>query len=316
MEPDKIREWLQGPMVPMATPFTEDFQLDLDALRHNLRFTIEHGVRTGNGSLLVGGAAGEHPLLSIDERKALMEAAVDAVQGDAPVITSIQHTDARTVADMARHAARVGISAVQISPAYYYPATDGDVLRLFHRVADAADVSIMVYNTWWLGFSMSLDLLEQLAEIETVRALKWATPDDDSFRDGIVTFADRLVVLDNTDRLAWSHALGARGFVGHLGTCWPEYPLKVWGLLEAQDYVGVKDVLASFKWGWRRWIARVGQVTAGEGPIIKAPMEIVGLPAGPPRPPAIRPPEHLMAELRELMDAAGVPKVGAADVSA
>ncbi len=47
-------------MIPMATPFTEDFRLDLDALRHNLRFTIEHGVTTGNGSLLVGGAAGEH----------------------------------------------------------------------------------------------------------------------------------------------------------------------------------------------------------------------------------------------------------------
>ena len=256
LEPERIRDWLQGPMIPMVTPFTEDFRLDLDALRHNLRFTIEHGVTTGNGSLLVGGAAGEHPLLSVDERKAVMEAAVDAVQGDAPVITSIQHTDARTVADMARHAARVGISAVQVSPAYYYPATEGDVLRLFHRVAAAADVSIMAYNTWWLGFSMSLDLIEQLAEIETVRALKWATPDDDSFRDGIVTFADRLVVLDNTDNLAWSHALGARGFVGHLGTCWPEYPLKTWSLLEARDYVGVKDHMASFKWAWRRWIAK------------------------------------------------------------
>ena len=27
-------------MIPMVTPFTEDFRLDLDALRHNLRFTI------------------------------------------------------------------------------------------------------------------------------------------------------------------------------------------------------------------------------------------------------------------------------------
>ena len=135
-------------MIPMATPFTEDFRLDLDALRHNLRFTIDHGVRTGSGSLLVGGAAGEHPLLSVDERKAVMDAAVDAVQGDAPVITSIQHTDARMVVEMARHAARAGTQAVQVSPAYYYPATEGDVLRLFHSVADAADVSIMAYNTW------------------------------------------------------------------------------------------------------------------------------------------------------------------------
>ena len=309
MESHKIREWLQGPMIPMATPFTDDFKLDLESLRHNLRFTIQHGVQTGRGSLLVGGAAGEHPLLSVDERKLVMETAVDAVQGKAPVITSVQHTDARTVADMARHAARVGISAVQVSPAYYYPSTDGDVLRLFNLVADTTDVSIMVYNTWWLGYSMGIELIEKLAEIGTVRALKWSTPDDDSFRDGIVTFADRLVVIDNTDRLAWSHALGARGFVGHLGTCWPEYSLKLWDLLELEDYIGVKDVLSSFKWGWRRWIAKVGEITAGEGPIIKAPMEIVGLPVGPPRPPAVKPPQFLMEELRTLMSDAGVPGV-------
>ena len=157
-----------------------------------------------------------------------MEAAVDAVQGDAPVITSIQHTDVRTVADMARHSRPAWASP---RSRYLRPTTIRPRIRLTCcgcsiRVAAAADVSIMAYNTWWLGFSMSLDLIEQLAgNAETVRALKWATPDDDSFRDGIVTFADRLVVLDNTDNLAWSHALGARGFVGHLGTCWPEYPL-------------------------------------------------------------------------------------------
>ena len=63
-------------MIPMATPFTEDFQLDLEAFSYNVNFTIEHGVKTGNGALLVGGAAGEHPLLNIEERKTIMTTAV------------------------------------------------------------------------------------------------------------------------------------------------------------------------------------------------------------------------------------------------
>ena len=54
MDPDRIHDWLRGPMVAVATPFTEDFELDLDALRTNIRFMIDGGVTTGQGSLLSG----------------------------------------------------------------------------------------------------------------------------------------------------------------------------------------------------------------------------------------------------------------------
>ena len=48
---------------------------------------------TGKGTLLVGGAGGEHPTMNVDERKAVMSAAVEAAKGQVPVLTSIQHTD-------------------------------------------------------------------------------------------------------------------------------------------------------------------------------------------------------------------------------
>jgi len=307
LDPKNIRDWLRGPMIPMATPFTEDFQLDLEAFSYNVNFTIEHGVKTGNGALLVGGAAGEHPLLNIEERKTIMTTAVEAANNRVPILTSVQHTDPRIVIELAKHAAKVGLQAVQVSPLYYYPATDQDVLRLFKQVSEQIDISIMVYNTWWLGFHMNSDLLNQLAQIEIVRALKWAAPDQESFRGIISSFHKELVIYDNTDQLSWSHALGAQGFIGHLGTCWPEYPLRTWELLEKRDYDGVEDHLDSFKVPWRRWVEKVQVLTAGEGPLVKAPMQIAGLPAGPPRPPAIRPPYHLIRELEDIMKHAGVP---------
>ena len=307
MDPKNIRDWLRGPMIPMATPFTEDFQLDLEAFSYNVNFTIEHGVKTGNGALLVGGAAGEHPLLNIEERKTIMTTAVEAANNRVPILTSVQHTDPRIVIELAKHAAKVGLQAVQVSPLYYYPATDQDVLRLFKQVSEQIDISIMVYNTWWLGFHMNSDLLNQLAQIEIVRALKWAAPDQESFRGIISSFHKELVIYDNTDQLSLSHSLGAQGFIGHLGTCWPEYPLRTWELLEKRDYDGVEDHLDSFKVPWRRWVEKVQVLTAGEGPLVKAPMQIAGLPAGPPRPPAIRPPYHLIRELEDIMKHAGVP---------
>ncbi len=97
MEPDQIRNWLCGPMVAVATPFTEDYALDLEALHNNIRFMIDRGVRTGQGSLLVGGAGGEHPTLNVDERKTVMTSALEAARGEVPVLSSIQHTDVRVI---------------------------------------------------------------------------------------------------------------------------------------------------------------------------------------------------------------------------
>tara|TARA_A100001037_G_scaffold206452_1_gene184768 strand:- start:4386 stop:5288 length:903 start_codon:yes stop_codon:yes gene_type:complete len=296
-------------MIPMATPFTEDFQLDLAAFSDNINFTIRHGITTGNGALLVGGAAGEHPLLNCEERKTIMSVAAEVANNRVPILTSVQHTDPRVIIELAKHASKVGLQAIQVSPLYYYPSTNQDVLRLFKWISDEVDISIMVYNTWWLGFHIDKDLLNQLAEIKIVRALKWAASNEDSFKEILQSFNEKLVIYDNTDKVSLSHSLGAQGFVGHLGTCWPEYSLRTWELLENKDYSSVKEHLDSFKSAWRRWIEKVGILTAGEGPLVKTPMEIVGLKAGPPRPPGIRPPMPLIKELEQIMDSAGVPKI-------
>ena len=303
-----MRSWLFGPMVAVATPFTEDYALDLDALQDNIRFMIGRGVRIGDGSLLVGGAAGEHPTLNVDERKAVMTAAVEAAQGEVPVLSSIQHTDTRVIVELARHASKVGLNGAQLGSTYYYTPSEGDALRLFQMVAKESDVSLMIYHTWWEGLNMSLDLLQRLAEIESVRSLKWSAPDAEHYRQTLVALADSLVIIDNSGQQVLSHLLGARGFITHLSGFWPEYPLEIWRLLEQRDYVAAKDKLSAFKWKWNQWRSKVIDVTGGEGPFIKAAMEAVGLQTGPPRPPSVRPPKHLLDELRVLLDSAGLPQ--------
>ena len=309
MDPDRIHDWLRGPMVAVATPFTEDFELDLDALRTNIRFMIDGGVTTGQGSLLVGGAGGEHPVLNVEERKAVMSAAVEAANGEAPVLISIQHTDVRASVEMARHAEAVGVQGGQLGPTYYYDSTEDDVRRLFDHVAGQSDLSLMIYHTWWDGLVMSKELLRDLAAIPTVRALKWSHPDDTAYREGLQEFGPQLATIDNSNNHVLSHLYGATGFITHLSGFWPQYPLDIWNRLEARDYEGACDRLADFKWKWVQWRGKVAAVTGGEGPFIKAAMEAVGLTVGPPRLPSVRPPEPLLQELRELLTESGVPMV-------
>lgn len=304
---DKAREWLVGPMVAVATPFKEDFSLDLDALRDNVRFMIDRGVRTGNGTLLVGGAGGEHPAMNADERKTVMDVAMEAADGEVPVLTSVQHTDTRVTIDLAQHASAAGLQGVQLGPTYYYVPTEGDVSRLFDLVASESDVMLMIYHTHWDGLTMSMGLLRELADMPTVGALKWSAPTSDLYEEGLVEFAGKLSVIDNGGRHVLSHQLGARGFITHLSAFWPEYMADIWQQLEAQDYDGAERLLENFKYPWLEWRTQVAALTGGEGPFIKAAMEEVGLRVGPPRPPSSKAPESTLPALRELLRRAGTP---------
>jgi dihydrodipicolinate synthase/N-acetylneuraminate lyase len=155
---------------------------------------------------------------------------------------------------------------------------------------------------------MSIEFLQCLAEIETVRVVKFGANDQNEFASGVSILCEDLVVIDNSGQHIWSHMLGARGFITHISNFWPEYPLQIWQLLEQGEYVAVKDALIAFKWKWAEWQHKVIKVTGGEAPFSKAAMETVGLRAGPPRLPAVRPPQELLDELRTIFDSAGVPQ--------
>ena len=309
MDRENIHDWLRGPVVAVATPFNEDFSLDLAALQDNIRFMIEGGVTTGDGTLLVGAAGGEFPTLNVDERKAIMTASIEAAQGRVPVMTSIQHTDFRIILDLASYAEQAGIAAAQLGQLYYYPSTERDVYNLFKLVADNTNVTLMVYHTPWDGIHMSHDLLTMLTSIPTVGAIKWASEDMAVFRDTILAFKDKVAMVDNEGCHVLSHMYGARAFVTHLSGFWPQYPRKIWRQLEAKKYDDAHVSLAAFKWKWSAWVDRAVQYTEGEGPFIKAAMEAVGLKAGPPRPPYTRLSSELLTELHTLFREAGVPRV-------
>jgi dihydrodipicolinate synthase/N-acetylneuraminate lyase len=309
---DDTRAWLRGPVVAVATPFGDDFALDLPGLARTIEFMVSGGLTRGQGVLLVGGAAGEFPALDRAERIAVMTAAVEAAAGRVPIMTSIQDTDWREVEALARAAQDAGVDGLQIGVPYYYPATADDLLRFLEVAGRAVSIPLMAYATWWEG-GLTIDgaLMRRLAEVPNVEAVKWSAPSVDQFTEGLVAAADRLVVIDNLGLHVWSHLLGASGFVTHVGGFWPEYALGIWHALEAGDYPGARDRLLAFKPAWSAWAGRVMAETGGEGPFIKAALEQVGLPAGPPRPPSVAPSAPRLAELRDLFAAAGVPRAGA-----
>ena len=309
MNVQQAKEVLRGPMISVATPFDSDFRVDYDALRHNIRFMIDHGITRGNGTLLVAAAGGEFPMLTREERRRVMEVSVEAARGQVPIVASIQSNSSQEAVDLAREAHEAGVAVGQLSGPYYYRPSQRDVFRHFQVVSEKAELPLMIYSNWWVAGDIGPDLVVQIAELPTVVAVKWSAPSPWQYTEGLMLFAERLAVVDNALQLVQSHMLGAVGFITHIGNFWPEYVLGLWGSLQQKDYADVTERLKSFKLGWRRWAMKAAQETEGEGPFIKAAMEEVGLPAGPPRPPAAPVSDELRGELKQLFAASCVPRV-------
>jgi 4-hydroxy-tetrahydrodipicolinate synthase len=314
------RERLAGCYITVPTMFRDsDLELDLAATRRNVRFLLERGIDARYGTLLAGGAAGDFSAMTFDERLQVAEAIVDEAGGRVPVAMGAQTTSTRELASLARAAARIGAEFIQVSCPFYFTHTEEDFYEYVAEAAAAADIGIIVYNTFWTSANVSFRLVERLCAIPNVVGLKWATPRTDAmeFEDVVSHFAGRLTVIDNNLLFAMSHMMGARAFEVHLANYWPEWGIRLIDDLEAGRYVDVQRALVKEAMPfYKLWVEIEKTYTSGDGYLDKLCMELIGLDSSRCRPPTrdVRVPWR--ERCRQMMIATGVPGVRPAPAGA
>jgi 4-hydroxy-tetrahydrodipicolinate synthase len=310
MNVGEVKATLRGPMVPVLTHYHSDLTIDHTAIRENVRALVGRGLVRGRGVLLAGGAGGDFPMLTIEERKQVARTVVEAAQGRTPVVVGAQDTNVSHSIEIARWAEEVGAVAIQLSPAYYYPANEETAYRVFEAVHEATGrLVLMAYNTHWEGYDMPLDLVARLAELPRCRSLKWSTPASHRYVRGVARFADTMAVVDNQGLYVMNHLLGGSGFITHLCTVWPEHELGVWDLLEAGDHRAAQKKITEVTWVWDEVYGRLVGATGAESPGVKAALELCGRPGGPSRLPIRAVDENERRGLRAALLSMGVPGV-------
>ena len=292
-----------------------DLELDLAATRRNVRFLLDRGIDAAYGTLLAGGAAGDFSTMTFDERVQIAEAVVAEAGGRAPVAMGAQTTSTRELIRLAKAAERVGAEFIQVSCPFYFTHTEEDFFEYVAAAAGAADIGIIIYNTFWTSAAVSLKLVERLADIPNVVGLKWATPRTDAmeFEDVVSSFAERLCIIDNPLQFATSHMLGARAFEVHLCNYWPEWGIKLIDNLAAGRHdEAQRDLVTEAMPFYKLWVEIEKTYTSGDGYLDKLCMELVGLDSSRCRPPTrdVRP--LYRERTRQMLLATGVPNVAKA----
>jgi dihydrodipicolinate synthase/N-acetylneuraminate lyase len=283
---DELRQRWQGVVIPLVTPFKEDLTLDLSALERNVRWLLEKGAQTGNSVLLAAGSGGDFTSMSLDERKQVIRTVAEMARGRVPVIAGAQSTDIRDAIALCQFGEVVGLDAVQLSGPFYYDGRPGDVLNWMQQVARHTGLGFAVYNNWYTGYNMPLDLVDQLLEIPNSIAVKWSSPNPFIFMEGIRRFNRRAVVVDNAFLLNLSYPLGVRCHVSHLPNFYPEHSWRVHELYTAGRFLDASQEWDRCMVPWLKLVAPIQAQTAGEGVFVRPAMRLVSLEGGRSRPPS------------------------------
>lgn len=312
MDTAQSRDRLRGCYVTIPTMFRDpDLEVDLTAIRRHVRFLIDGGLVAGDAVLLAGGAAGDFSTLSFDERLAVIDAVVDEAAGRVPIAMGGQTTSTRELVALAKAAERAGADYLQVSPPFYFGHTEGDFEEHILAAAEAADVGLIVYNTFWTSLGLSSTMVERLAEVPNVVSLKWSTPDDATmaFEQIVSRFSDRFAIIDNQMRYVTSHILGARSIEIHQGNYWPQFAVGLWRMLERGEYAEAQREMGRVAMPFMALWSEMETYTSGDGYLDKLCMELVGLDSSRSRPPTrdVRP--LYREKARQMLLATGVPGV-------
>jgi 5-dehydro-4-deoxyglucarate dehydratase len=274
----KLQAQLRGVTAFPITPFAANLDLDLSALKHNVDWMIRHGIT----SLVAAGGTGESYSLTSDETEAVHRTVIEASAGRAGVICGVGGK-VREAQRLAQNAERVGASGILVLPPAYGPSPDDGLVAFYASIASSVTIGVLPYARDWAVFSP-----------ETVAKLVEVAPNVVAFKDGSADLrlwarirakiGDRLTWIGGVgdDMVHTYFAAGAEGFTSSVANFMPWVSLELFQNAHRGD-------LASCRYIFEEKIADFYAIRARrrgfEVSSVKYAMELVGLPAGPVRPP-------------------------------
>ena len=206
---------IRGLVAATFTPFNADGELALEQVGP----MVDDLIRRRIAGLYVVGSTGEGVSLTTDERQQVAAEFVNAAGGRVPVIVQVGHNSVREAAGLARHAARIGSTAISAAPPSYFPITSADQLvDCIEPIAAAAPELPFYYYHIPTRTGVNIDLVELFEKVEHIPSfmgVKFTSPEIATFQAAQAAAGDRFELFYGCDEMLLSAlAVGARAAVG------------------------------------------------------------------------------------------------------
>jgi 4-hydroxy-tetrahydrodipicolinate synthase len=202
------------------------------------------------------GSTGTYAYLTRQERQRAIAAAASCIGGAVPLIVGVGALRTDEAIALARDAQRSGANALLLAPVSYAPLTQEEAYQHYLAVSSATDLPLCIYsNPSTTHFTFSIALLERLAVLPNITAVKLPLPADGDFKTDLAqlraALPDEFLVGYSGD---WgcSEALlaGADAWYSVIGGLLPVPALKLAAASKAGDVAQAKHIDDQFQPLW------------------------------------------------------------------
>jgi 4-hydroxy-tetrahydrodipicolinate synthase len=296
-----MRQVPQGIIQCPVTPFTPDNKIDLDRFGRVVDFLIKQRCDGLGINLHIA----ESLNLDSDERKSLVEAAVEASNGKVPVIVNVSTPGTDQAVGFARHAEKAGADCIMAISPYYWKPPVGALYEHFAAVISATGLPFIAYNSPMLmdGVGLTPDLLTRLMkQFPQFIGVKEASHNWDTYLSlGMVGRSIRpdFGMFVGVEWFIPSLTLGGVACMSILGGVAPKLIERLYLATKAGRFEEALPLQEKF--------ASIHSLSKAEYPApTKAMWEIMGRPVGKPRLPNRPVPPERMKEFERELDRLGV----------
>lgn len=224
----------QGVFPAITTQMHKDGSIDLDATARHAEVLIESGV---SGMIFLG-SLGENQPMTAEEKRRVMQAMIEAVNGRIPVLSGVAETSTGEAVRYVRDVEKLGADGVMLMPAMLYKGAPDETFAHFRTVAKSTGLPIMIYNNP-ISYANDItpEMFAELADQKNFVALKESSGDVRRITDLHNTIGGRYSIFTGVDNLALEASiLGIDGWVAGSGIAFPAENQYFWELTRRGEW--------------------------------------------------------------------------------
>jgi 4-hydroxy-tetrahydrodipicolinate synthase len=213
-------EMLKGAGVALITPFHNYGSIDFTSLGKLVRHVMQGGI----DFLVALGTTSEAPVLSRDEKTAVLNHILEESEKKLPVLVGIGGNNTQSIVDTIKSMDFEGISGILSVVPYYNKPNQKGIYYHFRSIASVSPVPIILYNVpGRTSSNINADTTLKLAnDFDNISGIKEASGNLGQVMEIIKNKPEGFSVLSGDDALTFPMmALGAEGVISVVANAFP-----------------------------------------------------------------------------------------------
>ena len=231
-----VSEKFKGVFPAFYACYDDEGNVSRERTKNLANFYASIGIK----GLYVTGSSGECVFQNVEERKATLEAVMEAVGDKMTIIAHIAAPSTRDSIELAQHAESLGVDALAMVPGFYYGLNVKTVKKYWCDVLEATkEVPMIIYNIPGItnGFNLPTPLFEEMLATGRIAGVKNSSElVQDIMRFRMAGGEDVAIFNGPDEQYLAGRMMGASGGIGGTYGYMPELFMKLEELIQAGDF--------------------------------------------------------------------------------